>query len=138
MNDMEENPSPKTLDKKIEQEVFDNYEKFVKEQTEVENKKLQDDAAQKFDSVRQLGFVTKKDLDETIQRSVKNVLGQFVTEVENLKKENTALRELIYRAKARGQLDSGVMDEQPKKEESSLKAWERPFMEEFEVKKRRR
>jgi len=112
-------PSPADGDKKVEQQVATNfdemYKQILKKEQDEHDNKLRTDATQEYEKVRNLGFATKKDIEETI--------GKFAAEVKTLREENDKLREWVMRAKARG-LAGGATDDKPK-EDNLLKAHDR-------------
>lgn len=122
-------PSPLAGDRKADEQSAVNFDTQYQDMLKQEQEKLEAEAkgraAHEFDNVRKLGFATTKDIDERIQ----GIFGKFVSQMEEMKAENTKLREWVMRAKAQG-LNSGRVDEQvaPK---SAMSEWERPFMKEL-------
>lgn len=124
-----EQGGPTDAAKKQEQEVKKSYDELYSELLKKEQTRLDAEtesrATLEFDRVRSLGFTTQKDVDTKIEA----IFSKFVNEVKNLREENTKLREWVMKAKAQG-LNVGKLEEETK-EESVLKAWERPFIKDL-------
>ena len=119
-------PGPAEGDKKIEQNVVNNFDKqyaeMLKKEQEALESKQRGETALQFDNVRKLGFATKADMDE----SIKGIFGKFVSELEAMRQENTKLREWVMRAKAQG-LTGSALEQSQDQPDSQLKEFERPF-----------
>src|SRR3990167_5447203 len=108
----------KGADQKIADSVSGAYDRIVKEEADKQQAEVESAAAQEFDKVRRLGFVTKKDLEEMI------AAWKEKSETETLRKDFTELREFVLRAKVRG-LNTGKVEEDiMNPAQSELKAWE--------------
>ena len=121
---IENEPSMADGQRKIEDQTHDNinksYNDFLKKEQEALDAKLKGEATARFDEVRKLGFSTQKDVETQIQ----GIFGKFVTQLEDIKKENAALREWVMRAKVQG-LNAGAVEDQ--KQPSTMDKWRRAW-----------
>jgi hypothetical protein len=105
MNEIAEANRPSGLNQNIAQETDQHYQEWLKQDQE---RVLAEETSKKnmeFDKVRQLGFVTKQDIDKNIEQ----YYGKFMEQVNKLVEENTKLREMVYRARAQG-MNGGATD----------------------------
>ena len=91
-------------DNKMMDELTNQYANVVKQEGEKQTQLHDQETTRKFEEIKTLGFLTKRDLDD---------FGKGVTEqlneVKKLRDEFTTLREFMLRAKAQG-VTSGMTD----------------------------
>ncbi len=126
--------APRKADQRLEETVSDAYKRIKDEEDQKIQNKMEEAAIKKFDEVKRLGFLTAKDMENYYTEQAKK------TDISKLVQRMQELEELVLRAKARGQIDSGVLDEQPKDQEPLLpELMKKPaYMKEYERYDRKR
>lgn len=116
----------RNADRKIAESVSEAAKRIQQEEDNKLQAKIEEAATKRYDEVKRLGFVTKKELEEFYREQEKK------TDISALQQRIDDLQEIVLRAKARGQLDSGVLDDSPKPSDMKVKSWQKNTLDNLE------